>query len=157
MLYREITDVSCKNYTEDINTERGQNSHSLELKLAVRMINIKAQTLKDPYSDTKNSVHVEDYVMHSNRIQKLTVGRNPLFRKFPLKCLTWRLQWIQIRVKNITAKSDGSSWCLQFPEKSQKTVKIEDLFNYAVCVTKLLLHHAETRKFFLSSIWLLWN
>jgi hypothetical protein len=64
MLYREIKDVSCKNYTEHINTECGQNSHLLELNLAVYMINIKVKNFKDSFSDTKNSEHVEDYVKH---------------------------------------------------------------------------------------------
>lgn len=91
-LYRAITSVSCKNYTSHINTHRGENSGLLELNLPVHILNIKVQIFKDPFSDIKNSAHVEDYVKQSDRIHKLTVGRNLLFRKFPLKCLTWGLQ-----------------------------------------------------------------
>lgn len=92
MLYRAIMGVSCKNYTSHINTQGGENSGLLELNLPVHIINIKVQSFKDPFSNIKNSAHVEDYVKHSDRIHKLTVGRNLLFRKFPLKCLTWGLQ-----------------------------------------------------------------
>lgn len=92
MLYRAITGVSCNNYTSHTNTQCGENSGLLELNLPVHVINIKVQSFKDPFSNIKNSAHVEDYVKHSGRIHKLTVGRNLLFRKFPLKCLTWRLQ-----------------------------------------------------------------
>lgn len=152
MLYRAITGVSGKNYTSHINTQCGENSGLLQLNLPVHIINIKVQSFKDPFSNIKNSGHVEHYVKHLDRIHKLTVGRNLLFRKFPLKCVTWRLQWFQLRVKNVTAENDGSFLSLQFPEKSKKTVKKEGLFNYAVCIPKLLCYAtAETGEFVLSS------
>ena len=156
MLYRAITGVSCKNYKWHINTQCGENSGLLELNLPVHNINIKVQSFKDTLRNINNSAHVEHYVKHSDRIHKLTVGRNLLFRKFPLKRLTWRLQWFQLRVKNVTAENDGSFLSFQFPEKSQKTVKTEGLFNYAVRIPKLLCYAtAETGEFVLSSTRLL--